>query len=246
MLDREKGPVMQLAVGYIAVTHGPKTEDLCSRFAHTYYAYPPDYPHDLYILCNGGPLPKEIGLLFAGLKPNFWLHKNDAGRDLSAYRAWANDVGDRYDAMLFLGESVYFHRAGWLKRLADAWIKHGPGMYGLWSSNLLRPHLQTTGFMCPQQEIAGWPTALGSKEERYSFEHGPHALWRKLYYRGWPVRLVTWDGEYEPMRWRKPANILWRGDQRNCLAWNNHTDRWFQANEADKKRWSRWADGPFR
>jgi len=68
---------------------------------------------------------------------------------------------------LFLGESVYFHREGWLKRLADAWAKFGPGMYGPFGSNLLRPHLQTTAFCTSPALLQRCPI---STKDRYSWE----------------------------------------------------------------------------
>jgi hypothetical protein len=63
---------------------------------------------------------------------------------------------------------------------------------------------------------------------------------------GYPVRLVTWDGDWSPRLWREPPNILWKGDQSNCLVRCNHLDRFDAASPAVKARWSKLADSPFR
>lgn len=237
---------MKIAVCYVAVTHGPKTYEFCNRFVRSYWAFPPGVDHDTVILCNGGPLPQGTAELFGGMRLIFYPRRNDGSHDLGAYRDVSSKLGDRYDAMLYLGESVYFHREGWLRRLAEAWQKHGPGMYGIWGSHVFNAHLQTTGFLCAPKFVAEWSEPLSSKMERYVFEHGTRALWRRLHNRKVPVMLVTWDGEWAPRQWRKPANILWRGDQSNCLMFCNHTDRYAASDEKRKKNWAASADREYR
>ena len=195
------------------------------------------------VICNGGPLPLPLSLIFAPLNAQMLLRANDEGRDLSGYVAAARGPAKDYDMLVCLGESVYFHREGWLRRLADAWTTCGPGMLGPFSSNLLRPHLQTTAFCTSTALLRQCPI---STRDRYQYEHGQNSYWRWVERTGHPVRLVTWDGEYEPRQWRMPRNILWRGDQSNCLMWANHTDRWLAASPETKAKWSRGADQPFR
>lgn len=237
---------MKICLCYVCVSNGNKTTDLAVRFVTTYHAFPPGVEHDTLILCNGGPLKTEHALLFSGMNAKMFPRQNDGGWDISAYIDAARGPCSQYDAMLCCGESIYFHRKGWLSRFVDAWERSGVGMYGSLSSNLVRGHLNTTGFLSSPSLIGGYPKTVNDKKSRYEFEHGQQALWRTIYRRGLPVRLVTWDGEYDPHQWRMPKNILWRGDQSNCLMWCQHVDRYREMDENTKRTWSRNADREFK
>jgi hypothetical protein len=237
---------VKIVLAYIAVTNGPLTEDYCARFAATHHEFPPGAEHDTLIICQGGPLPTSTTVLFSGMKASMWPHINDGGWDVSAYIDAARGPCAEYDMMLCCGESVYFHRAGWLKRFVEAWEKIGPGMHGPFSSNSVRAHLNTTAFCCHPLLLKQYPVKVSNRAERYAFEHGDQSLWRRIAHNGMPVRLVTWDGEYEPRAWRYPQNILWRGDQSNCLMWCNHSDGFRNVDHRTKASWARSTDQPFK
>ena len=237
---------MRICIAYICVTNGKRTEDHAAKFLATYHAYPPGFEHDTLIICNGGPLPIEQAIMFTSLNARLWPRPSDDGWDISAYVDAARGPCEAYDMMLCLGESNYFHREGWLARLAEAWSKWGPGMYGPYATNVVRAHLQTTAFACPPFLLRNYPALVNSRKARYEFEHGEQSLWRRAAARGMPVKLVTWDGEWEPRAWRTPENILWRGDQSNCLMFSNHTDHYRDADERRKLNWSKSADRPFK
>lgn len=222
------------------------TEDLCARFVASYKEFPPGVEHETFLICQGGPPPTETALIFEGTGFKVWPHENDPGWDISAYIDAAKGPCEKADIMLCLGESVFFHRAGWFKRLIEAWAKYGPGFYGPFASNTVRAHLNTTAFCTSPVILRQYPARVASRQDRYSFEHGERACWRRVSARGMPVRLVTWDGEYEPMSWRYPPNILFRGDQSNCLMHCNHAEAWASADAVRKLSWSRTADQPFR
>lgn len=228
----------KIALLYVAVAHNRSTELNAARFSATYHDFPPGIDHETVIVCNGGPLRYELAMLFAVMRPQFWPRKNDPGWDVSAYIEAAHTLCAKFDFLICCGASAYFHRAGWLKRFVEAWEKHGAGFYGALSSYLLRPHLQTNGFCCSPALLRTWTKPVTSREERYEFEHGMNPLWRSAS----NAMLVTWDGEWAMRDWRKPANIMWRGDQSNCLIWNNHTQRYAGADPETQKRWSVNAD----
>jgi hypothetical protein len=238
---------VKIVLCYIVVTHGTLTEDFCARFVASYHDYPPGMPHDTLIICNGGPLDSVKAALFASL-PNvqFYPRANDQGYDISGYIDAARGPARAADMMICLGESCYFHQSFWLARLADVWRQLGPGLYGSFSSNLVRPHLNTTGFVCPPSLLRRYPRPVTCRKERYEFEHGKLPIWKYTLSQGLPVRLVTWDGTYEPRAWRQPANILWRGDQSNCLMRCSHTDHYAHAAKRTQLAWARGADSPFR
>lgn len=233
---------MKIAVCYTAVARGPITEEYCTRFVTTYNEYPPGVDCDLFVICNGGPLSTSETVLFSGLNAMMFPRSNDAW-DIGGYHDAAKGPCAGYDMMLCCGESVYFHRSGWMKRLEEAWKKYGPGMYGPFASNLLRSHLNTSAFCVHPILLQNDSLNYG---DRYAWEHGQNAFWRVVWKHGMPVRLVTWDGEWLPREWRSPANILWRGNQSNCLMLCNHTERWANAPIASRLRWSANADRPFK
>ena len=233
-------------VCYIAVANGRFTDDYCSRFAATYHEYPAGIQHELMVIAQGGPLPQSTSLLFSDANAAMWPHPNDPGYDISAYIDAAKGPCATADIMVCLGETVYFHREGWLKRLVEAWAKHGPGMYGPFSSNNVRGHLQTTAFCCHPLMLKQYPVKVQNRADRMQFEHGENALWRRLNARGIPVRMVTWDGEWDHKAWRYPANIIYRGDQSNTLMWANHSDGFSIADARRRQSWARTADQPFR
>ena len=177
----------------------------------------------------------------------FYPRPNDPGWDLSGFLDVASGPAKDADALLCLGESVHFNRAGWLNRLVQAWEHHGPGMYGPFASHSVRAHLNSTAFMCSPKDLLSYPQRVWKdRQDRYSFEHGPAALWRRLHQRGLPVFLVTWDGDWPPGHWRRPQNILWRGDQSNTLFACNHTDSFEAADDRTKRSWALKADAPFQ
>jgi hypothetical protein len=159
---------------------------------------------------------------------------------VSAYQ----DVAKHHDSDLLVcfGESVRFHRQGWLARLVDSATEFGEGMYGCLSSFAVRPHLNTTAFAVSPRFLKQYP-AVRNKAERYQFEHGETCLWRQIKASGKETRLVTWHGSWDTEDWRKPNDILWRGTQDNLLIRCNHTDRWTGKDEVTRQRWSQRADG---
>lgn len=233
---------MRICVAYTVVSAGPISDQYASRFVATWHEFSPGAECDLLIICNGGPLPLDLALIFAPLNAQMFPRSNEDW-DIGGYVAAARGPAKDYDMIVCLGESVFFHRKDWLKRLVEAWTKYGPGVYGPFASNLVRAHLNTTAFCTSPLLLQR--CSMGTKD-RYSWEHGVNSFWRWVSNHGMPVRLVTWDGEWEPRLWRMPKNILWRGDQSNCLVWANHTERFAAADVSVKMNWARGADQPFK
>jgi hypothetical protein len=236
---------VKVCVAYTAVTNGSRTSDFIARFVVSWKEFPPGVETDLVVNCNGGVLSTEQNLLFAGLHAKMFPRFNDDARDISGHQAAARGPCAAYDMVLFCGESVYFHRAGWLKRFVETWQKLGPGFYGPFCSNSVRAHLNTTAFCASPALVASYPK-VKTHQQSYSFEHGPFSMWRRAAAMGLPVRLVTWDGEWRPEEWRTPENILWKGDQTNCLMWCNHADRYFEAAPDTRWNWERATNQSFR
>lgn len=237
---------VKLAAIYIAVSHGAKTADFCARFCSLWNIFPPGEDCDLIVACNGGPLPTSTAMLFAGLNAQFWPRLNSEARDIGSYIEASRTISKDYDAILCLGESVHFNRAGWLRRLVEAWQQCGPGMYGPFATHVIRSHLQTTAFMVQPKMLREYPLLVTDRKSRYEFEHGERALWRRLHARNIPVKLVTWSGVWSPGQWRLAKNGLWSGDQSDCLMLSNHTQRWAEADETRKRNWTASANRPYQ
>jgi len=233
----------KILLAYTCVANGNLTDEFAARFVGTYLQFPPGVEHETVIVCNGGPLKLGTQLLFSPIPCTFFPRSNN-GWDIGGYIEAAKKF--ECDMLVCLGESVYFHREGWLKKLADAWQRYGPGMYGPFASYNVRAHLQTTAFCCAPKHLQDYSQPVRTKRDRYQFEHGEYALWRRLALNRTPTNLVTWDGVWEPRQWRMPANILFRGDQSNCLFFANHTQDFEKAPAYVKAGWSRAADIPFK
>lgn len=246
---RRIGTLVKCAILYIAVSNHEQTTDHIARFAASYHENPPEEAHDTIVCCNGGPIKESQHCLLAGVgqgATQFWPRPNDEGRDIAAYIAASKTVAADYDMVLCLGESVHFWKAGWLKRIVEVWQRYGKGMYGVFATHVIRAHLQTTAFATAPEFLREYPLVVNDKKSRYEFEHGERALWRRLRKRGFPTKLVTWSGDWNPGAWRLPRNGIWKGDQSDCLMWCNHTDRWFEADEKRKRSWQISADRPFK
>lgn len=226
---RDRWPTPSVVVVYNHVPGDEEHAVMARRFADSYRAYPPGCEHSTVIACQNPNL--VLGELFAQTLPDVFKFQHDgSGQDIGAYLAIGRLLTDG-GMMVCFGGSAYFQRAGWLARMVEAWKRYGPGMYGATATYEVSPHLNTTAFWCPPRLLASYPVQVETRQQRYDFEHGPHALWKLADRAGLPVKLVTWCGEYDWPDWRKPLNIFRRGDQSNCLACWHHHDKFQAADE---------------
>jgi len=218
---------------YIHVPGDKKHQDYAREFIRTYTEYKPLYSHKTIVVCQRqepDAFTKEFAVWLQA--PSFYVH-DDSGWDIGAFIAVAKQVDTA--AMVCFGGSAFFQRAGWMKRMAEAWKKHGPGFYGCTGTFEVSPHLNTSGFWCPPGILTSYPTKVETKPQRYEFEHGGAACWKIAAANGFPAKLVTWDEELDWPDWRKPANIFRRGDQSNCLAGWHHFKKYEAAPDNVKR-----------
>lgn len=239
--------MLRIVVAYICVTDGGLTEAYSPRFARTYLENPAGVEHKLVVVCNGGPLPPRKKAFFDGLDCEFFERPNDAGKDMSAYQDLASKcvTENSADFLVCLGESVHFHRPNWLKRWAEARMEYGSGIFGAFSSHMVRAHLNTTCFGIDARLLTKYPKII-TNGDRYAAEHGNHAVWKRLIAGKNTAALVTFDGVYFQGEWRRPDNILHRGDQSNLLVHANHSERWANADPATKALWTSQSDSPYK
>lgn len=228
-----------VALVYVYPSSGFETAAI--RFVGSYTKHHPEYPHSAIVVVNGGTVSTKVKKLFEPLQPSYFTHDN-SGWDIGAFLAVSHHI--KAEAMFCLGANTHFKRSGWLKRYAEVWRQHGPGMYGTLASNEVRPHLCTTGFLAPPEMLQAYPYKVDSQEDRYEFEWGKGAFWRRVQKTGMPVKMITWDGVWGMDQLRVPKNIYRRGDQSNCLVYFRHSDAYDAADEATRKRMEGHADNP--
>lgn len=233
---------MKIDVVYTCVSGGEATLNRITKFVATHHAYPGGIDHRLVVVSNGGPLKTSEQIPFSATDHCILTRSND-GWDIGGYIEVADTVSSGADLMVCFGESVYFHRPGWLAAIVKAWEENGEGMYGPFGSNVVRPHLQTTAFATSPRLLQMYPMNVLTKKDRYEFEHGKRSFMTFVENLKLPVRMVAFDGVYSKYLWRIPPNIIWSGDQSNCLVWCNHTDRYVRSPAKTKEVWNRLAGG---
>lgn len=225
---------------YIHVPGDEQHWKYAREFVETYGKFQPQYHHKTVVVCQGKPATPLVRGLFK-MMPNLrYFEHDDSGWDIGAFIAASREISD--DCVVCLGGSAHFKRDGWLKRIAESWQKHGAGFYGATPTHEVSPHLCTSGFWCPPEVLSSYPIKVVNRVTRYDFEHGPNACWKMVAHNGLPVKLVTWDGEFDWQDWRKPPNIYRRGDQSNALIYWHHFQEYEKASPQQKAALSKRSD----
>lgn len=215
---------------YIHVPGDEKHWRYAREFVDTYKKFLPGYAHKTIIVCQGKPAtPLAQGLFRDAFGSPIYHQHDDSGWDIGGYIAAMQSVvpseNTATDCVVCLGGSAYFQKSLWLERIAEAVEKYGIGFYGATPTHEVSPHLCTSGFWTHPEILKAYPIKVINRETRYDFEHGPNACWKMVAHNGLPVKLVTWDGEYDWQDWRKPPNLYRRGDQSNSLmCWHHYRE----------------------
>lgn len=191
---------MKIVVAYCyPLVHAAKYFPLAKRFAETWRQCPPGAEHELHIICNGStPRPHEINP-FQGI-PHHVHTRDNTGWDIGAFQ-WAADnlTGD---LLVCLGAPVHFHRPNWLAKMVEAYVEHGPNLYGCWAYLSPNWHVRTTCFWCHPELLKSYPDYIGSdRKSRYEFEHGNKSFTRHVLRAGLECIMVTWPGCFPFSQW---------------------------------------------
>jgi len=234
----------------IVYVHVPGTLEFynyADRYVRSFLLFRPGVKHTHTIVYNGASRDRSALRLFNLLPDVRILQHDNSGWDIGSYLG-ASRCSDA-DMLICFGSNIHFYRGGWLDRMVKVWEKHGPGLYGTSASFEISPHINTTGFCCSPQMLAEYPYPINTKQDRYNFEHGHSGrsmgimdtdtnihmtFWKRLHRAGFPVMLITWDGEWEWWDWRTPKNIFRRGDQSNMLFHWKHSDGWAPLGSEEK------------
>jgi hypothetical protein len=183
------------------------------RFADTWKQFPPgNAPHSLHAVCNGGTPGPNDKYPFDGLNCHF-ISRHNSGMDIGAYQDAADQIP--CDMMVCLGAPIHFYRAGWLDRMAEAFVEHSPCLCGCWGIPPFRgvPHIRTTAFWFPPALLNAYPFIISSKKDsRYGFEHGQNNFTAFAQTAGFEPLMVTFDQVYPMEEWPNGD-----GSQGKCL-----------------------------
>lgn len=215
------------------------------RFIDTYRKHDAGYEHELVIVSCGG----MIRAPFFDIYGCNWLFSNfpyeGAGSDIGACQ-WAMKQLD-CDLVVCISTPVYFYRPNWLKRLVEAVKFFGDGLYGAFASYQNSPHIRTSFWAVNPKTFANYPDLIDTREKcccAESFRNAKVKFTISDWYAsiGKPALLVTWDGVYGKTEFRKAPNIFRRGDQTNCLVWDQHCDAYMASHHYERCLLEKMAD----
>lgn len=182
---------MRVAVVYVFPMINVATyKPMAKHFIDTYRRNPPGkVKHEVHVVVNGESLMEDWAKeIFVGTNFQLMSHNNHA-KDIGAYMAAADRLD--CDLMVCLGTPVHFHKPGWLDRICDTYLEHGPALYGPWGFQTPLPHLRTTVFWIPPELLLAYPYPVDNRS-RYSFEHSPTSITLWSQKMGYEPKMVTW------------------------------------------------------
>lgn len=204
------------------------------RFAATWMKYPPGCDIEIAAVCCNSDANSEVRMLFLSLPVRFFRYDGH-GADLGAQQWLASQIGGN-PFLICCTSRMYFHREGWGKALVDARDRHGPGLYGMsasYESGSL--HVCTRGYCLDAEDLRAYPTQITSRDLGVFFECGGGNLLNWFEQRGGTARMVYWDGVWEKADWMDRPNTFRKGNQRNMLAFDKHSDIWAAADEPRRR-----------
>lgn len=204
------------------------------KFVSSYKQFPAECEHELTVVfCNGAATRGMINI-YGGLSPRLVFY-DGPGRDIGAQQEVATGVESKCDFSVAINSRVYFHKAGWLRRMMEAREQNGPGVYAAMASFegcplgqvWPNPHLRTAFYGMDTELWRQFPHKVNSREDSFRFESGEWNIANWCESNGHRAMLVSWGGCWDRKDWRKVPHGFRSGNQSNCLVWDRHTDIFF-------------------
>lgn len=226
---------MTVALVYVHVARPEAADEFnaeARRFISTYKEFPAGCQHDLIIVfCNGKPTPEMIEI-YEGLTPRNIFYVGQ-GRDIGAQQFAALEL--EHDFIVCANSRSFFHKAGWLSRLVECRLAHGPGIYSVMASYegcplgqvWPNPHLRTAFYGMDRKLWREFPHTINSREDSFRFESGEWNISNWCLDNEYRALLVSWGGCWEKHEWRLVPNGFRSGDQSNCMVFDRHTTIFF-------------------
>jgi hypothetical protein len=207
------------------------------RFIEGYKKFKPKEKHGLLVV-NAGSSSK-IDSAFDDIATD-QISYVGTGWDCGTFK----DVGGslKCDLVVCFNTLSYLWTEDWLGPIVNCAKKYGKGVFGPTASYENFPHLRTPCIAFHPEVIKEYPLNIDDRVKACQFEHGPNNFSRWALSKGYPVIMVTKDGEYWQRDWRKPDNIFRRGDQSNCLVWDRHMLVYSQSTTEERRKLEKDAD----
>lgn len=218
---------MKIEIVYVwPAGSGDKYVENAWKYLTSYHQCPAGIDHENIVVCNGGQTD-SIPDLFKTLPNCRIAHHDNSGFDIGAFQAMSRQ--STADLMVFFGVSAYIRGEGWLKRMVDAWQKHGNHQYGVMGNQGddrygVFPHIRTNGFWMAPSLLNDYPEVISRSEQRYGFEHGATCLTQWIKQRGLRSYVVTWGEEVLYPGWDAILNGFHQGDQSALIIGDRMTD----------------------
>lgn len=216
------------------------------RFCDTWRKFPPSVDCDLIAVVNNANATNELHEIFDGLPVHFTRY-DGAGADIGSFQQTSKQNPGRF--MLCCVSRVYFHREGWLKRIAEAREEFGFGLYGTSASNEGgRFHVCTRAYAMDTDLFNAYPHEITSRDQGTFFEigrdnpDGPFSEWAATQGK---AMVIYWDYTYSCMS-DLPAFVPYgyrSRTQEQCLCFDKHTDAFRDADDEEKLRLVRMMKG---
>lgn len=210
------------------------------RFTKTFKTFPPGADCEVYATCHWGEPIDAVRKWFYGIKTRFTPYYAN-GCDIGATQAVASGVENAF--IIGMPTHAYFHREGWLKRFMEAVKAYGPGLYGASGSKETRLHLRTAGYGMFSNQWHDFPLDVVTRQDCTEFETGKKCIAGYAEYKGWPIKVVTWDHVLDLADCRTVPGVFRNGDQNAMLWYDRHCEAYFDADPEEKKRLAGLADG---
>lgn len=215
------------------------------RWVQTLREFNPGFPHSVRILCCGAERTPEVEEVYRQIQCDYDTYTG-AGSDIGACQ-FAMPRTDA-DLVVCMSTPVYFWNADWLKHLVKAYEANGDGIYGPMASYQCRPHIRTSCWMVSPKTFPYYPHLIDTREKCCWAEHAGHngEGWQMTHWfqtQGKQARMVTWMGSFTQEQWRSEPNVFRKGDQSNCMVWDQHVDVYRAAHYHERLQLEALADG---
>ncbi len=222
------------------------------RFTDTLRYIDPEWPYEVYPIFNT-KWSEELVDLFDGIK-HTPIHYPGSGFDIGATQFAAKQLPGNYFTISF-SSRCYFHRAGWLKRMALAREGWGRALYCMSATRSPVFHSCSRGYGWDAIDFSNYPHLIETRSLGPFFEvgnelarywkwakpvEGGKPFWDWARSAGMPVKVVTFSGIYEPQQTIGMKNCFRNGDQSDILIWDKHTDLYRDGTPHYKREIENW------
>lgn len=203
--------------------------------------------HSVRVVFCGADAPQKIKDMYTSRLPCTFDVYTGGGSDIGACQHALKNVDA--DFAVCMSTPVYFWKRGWLDCLVAARQYYGDGLYGPMASYQFTPHIRTSCWGVDPKTFAKYPYLIDTREKCCWAEHADHPgkepwqISRWYESKNMPTMMVTWNSVHAKAEWRTPPNIFRRGDQSNCLVWDQHVDVYFACHYHERLALERAADG---